>query len=759
MGILGSARAQSSIEFLTTYGFALLAIAAGIAIVFTITATTRSDTSSQCSAYGSITCNLAYYYSPSGSQYSIIVLSVTNAQESAINITNTIVTISQASYVGICSPNLLLPGQEATCMAKMPQGSGQGASKSGFFTVNANFCNTPHDLLPSGCTQAAAYSGTFYTYVQPSPITVFSAIASRGNSSIQLPALGQGPQIPNTSQITGSGDWVGVQEPHAVAYVFGTSGYSPVNLFGASMTNFPSSLSFLSGNAVSCSQGYNTSLSTAYTTIYQPSADPVYFNAYADNAIEAWYKPQGSNSWNSIYNGIYWSTAPMGAIGSNSLFLAAGLYSVAVEWANTCGPGTQAFQISYGPSQLTAIATPSSSSVTQGGSQNVNVIASGGLTPYSYQWYEEIPGGSSFSAITGATSANYLFTTTGSTATGNYIFYANVIDSESPAASAQTNNAVVKVTTAPAPTCTSNCVWVTAMEGNKVAVVNSITLGVTNTISVSSYPVGISISPNGEYAYVASYLSSTLSTINTATHTVTNTIYICYQCFLQGVTVSPDGSSVYVTAGISNGNGPGLNTVYTINPLTDTVTNAIIVGSDPQNIAMSPNGQYAYVSNYNSGTVSVIDTATNTVTATITVGTAPTGIAVSPTGTYTYVANFGSSTISVINTATDTVTNTISTPTEPVGVALSPTGAYAYVSTESSGTVLTIDTATNTVTNTITIGNPNLMGIALSSSGAYAYVVDYDAGLYVIDTATDTVVTSTFNDGDGGGSQTIATMP
>ena len=46
--------------------------------------------------------------------------------------------------------------------------------------------------------------------------------------------------------------------------------------------------------------------------------------------------------------------------------------------------------------------------------------------------------------------------------------------------------------------------------------------------------------------------------------------------------------------------------------------------------------------------MSVVNTATNTVIATIPVGTNPSGVAVSPDGNYLYVTNRGSNTVSVI---------------------------------------------------------------------------------------------------------------
>ncbi|MET1193979.1 YncE family protein, partial [Bacillus licheniformis] len=54
-----------------------------------------------------------------------------------------------------------------------------------------------------------------------------------------------------------------------------------------------------------------------------------------------------------------------------------------------------------------------------------------------------------------------------------------------------------------------------------------------------------------------------------------------------------------------------------INTPTNTVPTTISVGDNPSEIAITPDGAFAYVTNEFSGTVSVINTATNTVAATI----------------------------------------------------------------------------------------------------------------------------------------------
>ena len=176
---------------------------------------------------------------------------------------------------------------------------------------------------------------------------------------------------------------------------------------------------------------------------------------------------------------------------------------------------------------------------------------------------------------------------------------------------------------------------------------------VTATIPVGNEPGGVAVTPNGEYAYVANYQTNTASVINTTTNTVTTTATVGSK---------PTGSL------------------------------CTCLSAD---LALTPNGEYAYVTNSGGTTVSVISTATNTVTATVTVGSEPVGVAVTPNGAYAYVTNYGSKSVSVINTATNTVAATVTVEDEPGGVAVTPNGAYAYVANLGSNSVSVISTATN----------------------------------------------------------------
>lgn len=336
-------KAQSAVEFLTTYSFLLIILAGAILIIFFLVATTRTEIKSECVSFSGITCNFAGFYSQLGSGYSVMTFSFTNGQDAAINITNITVTFKQRNFTGICVPALLYQGEEASCIANLTGSVDQGTPAQGFYAVNAKFCNSPLSNRLLNCTEAVSYGGVFYSYSQPFPTTIYSVIAGLGNTTGQLVPYNSIPQFPLTYEIVQSSDWVPKTNSTAIAYAFATTGYSG-NYFGLSSSSFPTSLYYLDNNAISCSSNYNSTLSLAYTGIYINSATSVTFNSYADNAIAVWYEPQGSTTWNSVYGSSYWP-AGSNSLNSANAILSRGLYGIAVEWANTCGPGLQAFQI------------------------------------------------------------------------------------------------------------------------------------------------------------------------------------------------------------------------------------------------------------------------------------------------------------------------------------------------------------------------------------------------------------------------------
>jgi YVTN family beta-propeller protein len=202
------------------------------------------------------------------------------------------------------------------------------------------------------------------------------------------------------------------------------------------------------------------------------------------------------------------------------------------------------------------------------------------------------------------------------------------------------------------------------------------------------------------------------------------------------IAISPDGQIAYVSNELDG-------TVSVIEIATDRVIGApIAVGANPAGLALTPNGATLYVADELSNTVSVIDTASRQAVGSIKVGSFPNAVAVDPDGLTAYVSNAGGDTVSVI----DTLTNAIAAPSipvgeEPLGIAFTPDGRKAFVADGNSKAVTVIDALTNAVE-----GPPIKVGkepgaIAVSPDGHHAYVAnDESNSVSVIDTGADQVV-------------------
>jgi YVTN family beta-propeller protein len=210
------------------------------------------------------------------------------------------------------------------------------------------------------------------------------------------------------------------------------------------------------------------------------------------------------------------------------------------------------------------------------------------------------------------------------------------------------------------------------------------------------------------------------------------------------VAFTPDGTYAYVT----NQGDSWVNVIDAANTAHPTVSKTTLPVGTPGSIAVTPDGKYAYVTEGQSNTVAVIsgaDTAHPIVSKTLTVGDSPTGIAVTPDGQYVYVTIWSGiySTVRVIDGA-DSADPTVSKTVLKVGsipnsVAVTPDGQYAYVTDSGTNTVSVIDgadTTDPTVSKKVLTVGQQPMGVAITPDGQYAYVASLqDNTVSVIDGA------------------------
>lgn len=206
-------------------------------------------------------------------------------------------------------------------------------------------------------------------------------------------------------------------------------------------------------------------------------------------------------------------------------------------------------------------------------------------------------------------------------------------------------------------------------NGTTVRVVDLQTNAIVGSaITVGRAPAAMAITPDGAYVYVVSYVdgalgTGTISVIKTSDNSVQlNAITGFSGPF--AIAITPNGKYAYVTNFGSNNFSPVGTTVSVVSIGSNAIVDTITLGIQPSGIAITPDGSFAYVSNYSTvyngggftdltssqGTVNVIALQNNTLSASIIggIGFSPDAIAISPNGQFAYVTNYSSNTVSVI---------------------------------------------------------------------------------------------------------------
>ena len=203
---------------------------------------------------------------------------------------------------------------------------------------------------------------------------------------------------------------------------------------------------------------------------------------------------------------------------------------------------------------------------------------------------------------------------------------------------------------------------------------------------------------------------------------------------------SPDGRWAYVTNYSMYGPGfpsPGHDEcspadghddsfVYRIDVERKVIADAIRVGSTPKVVATSPDGRLVLVTNWCSYDLSVVSAAKGKEIRRIPLGAYPRGIAIDEESRYAYVAVMGSVRIARIDLRTFKIAWIDAGGSGPRALVLSPNGRYLYATLNSSYAISKIDLVEGGVVGRVGVGaNPRSMAIA--SDGGSLYVVSYGA--------------------------------
>ncbi len=191
---------------------------------------------------------------------------------------------------------------------------------------------------------------------------------------------------------------------------------------------------------------------------------------------------------------------------------------------------------------------------------------------------------------------------------------------------------------------------------------------------------------------------------------------------------SPDSQTAYL--GTNDGR------VLELDVASLNVTGSIdlnVEKSRANHLALNEAGTLLYASSFTTGTISEIDLASKTVSRLLVVGGEPQGIAVSHAGTELYLADeAGTGYIRIYNLVRNTIETSIasgatSSTGGAFGLAMSPDGARVYVgviTSEAPGLIHIIDTGTQRIEHTINSCGRVPRRIAFGYSGGLAVIAD-----------------------------------
>lgn len=197
--------------------------------------------------------------------------------------------------------------------------------------------------------------------------------------------------------------------------------------------------------------------------------------------------------------------------------------------------------------------------------------------------------------------------------------------------------------------------------------------------------------------------------------------------------ISPDGRWAYQPNSVSG-------TVSVIDARAMRAVGEVKVGAGPCHAEFTPDSSRAYVTNTVSNEISVFETDSHEIIATIGGGTGPHVPLIDEDGRCGYVANFVSDDITIFDVATSQVTALVPVGTYPHAMSLSPDGGSLVVSNTGASSVTLIDTATRRVRATLDVGGAPAHA-AFDPEGRLAFVAcERNDHVAVVDLRSDRVI-------------------
>ncbi len=246
-------------------------------------------------------------------------------------------------------------------------------------------------------------------------------------------------------------------------------------------------------------------------------------------------------------------------------------------------------------------------------------------------------------------------------------------------------------------------------------------------------PHEIAVAPDGRLAVVTNYggakSGNTLSVLDLVGGKPTRAIDLGQHSAPHGLRFLPDGRRVLVTTEASA-------SLLVVDVAAGEVERAIEVGAGTGHmVAVSPDGQVAYLTKIQAGTLSRVDLQTGQKTMERPAGNGAEGVAVRPDGAEVWVANREDGTLTVHDPRTLAVKRRMSSKGFPIRVVFSADGALAFVTNARAATLAVFNARTKVPVATVSLSREDMtyqptmlghaalpIGVAVAADRPRAYV-------------------------------------
>jgi len=290
-------------------------------------------------------------------------------------------------------------------------------------------------------------------------------------------------------------------------------------------------------------------------------------------------------------------------------------------------------------------------------------------------------------------------------------------------------------------------VYVSNTEANTVSAyavaANGSLSGVPGSPFKAAVPLGVAVTPDGKYLYVADTTSSAgVSAFSIAGDGALTPVAgspFPAKPGTWGLAIAPDGKHLY--AADAGAKDVSAYSIESNGSLSAVPGSPFAAGSGPDNLAITPNGQYLYVANEESSNLSAYSIAADGALSQVSgspypAGENPRAVSLTPDGKHLYVANQSPETVTAFSIAADGTLAPVAgspfpAPWDQLGVAVTPDGKHLYTTSSGAGEPLSAFSIAEDGGLTAIGGSPFTAGgdhansVAVSPDSSHLYVTNY----------------------------------